>query len=188
MHSLCFSSKKVRIPKRPQSMADLCESSRTPCWISAISWLPRNFTKPQETQAPHMNTFEATPRKNAPATPIISSAHPVTLILPPISFSTSSSVAKNAGRCWTASFSSSPSAVIVTTVPWVSFRVCSLKRLFAFPDLPLAVTVISEGKCFASLTNCAAGRLSGEVVVVSSSYVFAGSREQGAGGWRSGNM
>lgn len=61
-----------------------------------------------------------------------------------------SSSAISLTRCSTAFCSSSPSAEIVTTVPWVRPRVCSLNKLFALALLPLEVTVISEVKPLAS--------------------------------------
>nr|GME07296.1 Uncharacterised protein [Ipomoea batatas] len=70
-----------------------------------------------------------------------------------------SSSAISLTKCSTAFCSSSPSAERVTTVPWVRPSVCSLNRLLALADLPLEVTVISDWKALASLTNCAAGRL-----------------------------
>ena len=70
-----------------------------------------------------------------------------------------SSSAISLTRCSTAFCSSSPSADRVTTVPCVKPSVCSLNRLLALADLPLEVTVISDWKALASLTNCAAGRV-----------------------------
>src|SRR5215217_1508661 len=64
----------------------------------------------------------------------------------------------SSARASTASWASSPSAWMVMLSPFLAPSVMILSELFAFASRSPFTTTMSDENCFATLTNCAAGR------------------------------